>query len=287
MKDIPSDPTDREALAHVERVVRSSGSSFFSAMRMLPRKKRTDMYAIYAFCREVDDIADDPGEEKEKRGRLGEWRNEIELLFAGHPTGPVSRALARPVADHALRKEDFIALIDGMDMDAGDTLRMVDMDHLYLYCDRVACAVGRLSYRVFGADAESGDDVARFLGQALQLTNILRDLDEDVSRDRLYLPADLLAAHGIAETDLQAVLSHPNLEIVCKQLASIADQRYGEASAALARCDRRVMRPAIIMMKVYRRIFDKLRARGWGSDRRPVKVSKIEKLWIALRHGVF
>jgi len=267
-------------------VVRRSGTSFFWAMRTLPGAKRTAMYAIYAFCREVDDIADDPGETADKLARLDRWRAEIEHIYAGRPGCSVSHALAGVVARFGLRKQDLLSVIDGMEMDAARCVRIADMNELNLYCDRVACAVGRLSIRVFGVDPEKGDRVAHALGQALQLTNILRDLQEDAGRDRLYLPGDLLRAHGITASDPAAVLAHPAVADVCAEVAETTRRRFDEAVSALAACDRRKVRPAIVMMEVYRRMFGLLVRRGWRRLGEPVALSKAEKLWIALRHGM-
>jgi len=275
-----------DALAYVESVVRRSGSSFSSAMRCLPTDKRNAMFAVYAFCRQIDDIVDDPGEEEDKLAQLKQWRSEIESLYAGHPEHFIGLALAAPVACFGLDKRDFLAVVDGMEMDAGRSLRITDRDHLGLYCDRVACAVGRLSNRIFGIDDETGARVARALGEALQLTNILRDIVEDAQRDRLYLPQDLLRAHGITEPDIDAVLAHPNLPGVCPEMAGVAQSRFDEATALLAKCDRRRMRPAIMMMEVYRRIFVGLSRRGWRDLDRPVSLSWAEKLWVLLRYGV-
>jgi len=172
-------------------------------------------------------------------------------------------------------------------MDAADRLRIADMDELILYCDRVACAVGRLSNRVFGVDEPTGDRLARALGQALQLTNILRDLDEDARRDRLYLPEDMLRARGILGTeDACKVLREPAIVEVCERIAEIARNRFAEAAAVLAECDRRDTRPAMIMMQVYRRTLRRLMFRGWRRWAEPVSVSPAEKLWVALRYGM-
>ena len=275
-----------DALAYVDSVVRRSGSSFSSAMRCLPADKRKAMFAVYAFCRQVDDIADDPGEEADKLAQLAQWRSEIESLYAGHPRHLVGRALAAPVIRFGLDKQDFLAVVDGMEMDVGRSIRITDRKHLGLYCDRVACAVGRLSNRIFGIDEETGTRVARALGEALQLTNILRDIGEDAQRDRLYLPQDLLKAHGITEPNIGAVLAHPNLPGVCVEIAKMAQGRFDEAAFLLAKCDRRRMRPAIMMMEVYRRIFVGLSRRGWRDLDRPVSLSWVEKLWVLLRYGV-
>lgn len=272
---------------NVETIVRRSGTSFYWAMRLLPAEKRQAMFAIYAFCREVDDIADDPGQECIKRQQLAEWRDEIDRLYAGRPTHSVARSLAQPLKRFNLAKEDFEAIVAGMEMDAGDCVRLADIAELSLYCDRVACAVGRLSTRVFGVDEQTGGELANALGQALQLTNILRDLEEDATRDRLYLPEDLLRAQGIECTqDPLEVLRHPASTEVVSQVADIARGRFGDAATVLATCDRRQVKPATVMMEVYRRTFDRLTSRGWRRWAEPVSVPKLEKLWVAFRYGV-
>ena len=276
----------RQAREHVESVVRRSKTSFFWAMRALPEAKRFAMYAVYAFCREVDDIADEEGTLADKLARLEEWRREIGRAYEGGPRHPVTRALAGPIAEFGLCKEDFLTVIDGMEMDAGDSLRIADMEALALYCDRVASAVGRLSIHIFGESGESGQRVARSLGQAMQLTNILRDLQEDAGRDRLYLPEELLRSHGITDGEAAQVLTHPSLPAVCRELADLAWRRFDESGRALDACDRRRMRPAIIMMEVYRKVLERLVAQGWRRPGVRVKLSRAEKLWIAFRHGI-
>ena len=273
--------------AHVEAIVRDSGTSFFWAMRRLPEAKRTAMYAVYAFCREVDDIADEPGAEDEKRLKLGQWRAEIQRLYAESPRTPGGRALLGPVERYGLRQEDFGAVIAGMEMDAGARVRITDMDELTLYCDRVASAVGRLSVRVFGLPADLGDKLAFAQGQALQLTNILRDVAEDAARDRLYLPADLLDAHGIGDTDdLNAVLRHPGLPRVHELLTDIAGRRFTEARALAGQCDREAVRPAVMMLEVYGRILGKVRRDGGRNLNARVRLSVLTKLWILFRYGL-
>jgi phytoene synthase len=272
--------------AHVLSVVRAAGSSFYGAMRTLPKERRDAMFAIYAFCREIDDIADDPLTPDERAAGLAEWRRDIERLYEGHPQKPTARALLLPVARYALRKEDFVALIDGMEMDASESFHGPSMATLTLYCERVAGAVGMLSVRVFGEPGDAGTRLAWALGQALQLTNILRDLKEDAERGRLYLPDELLAKHGIAAREPAAVLGHPALARVCDDLAALARQRFDEAIAAMRACDRRKIRPAVVMMHVYRRVLEQLVRRGWRRLDEPAKVSKAAKLWIALRYGL-
>ena len=280
------DQTDQEARDHVNRVVAASGTSFLAGMKVLPPPRRAAMFAIYAFCREIDDIADEPAPQADKLRRLDAWRGEIDRLYDGRPVAPTARALLGPVREFGLAKEDFLALIEGMEMDAAETLRLPTLGALEYYCDRVACAVGRLSVKVFGAPGAAGVAVAYALGQALQLTNILRDLSEDAERGRLYLPADMLERHGITARESEAVLADAALPHLCDELAALARRRFAEAEAAIARGPRRALRPATIMMHVYRRILDRLEERGWTRLDQPVALGKAEKLWIVLRHGL-
>jgi squalene synthase HpnD len=282
----PTPPSPAEAVAHVEAVVKRAGSSFYTAMRLLPEEKRRAMFAVYAFCREVDDIADEPGEYDDKLAQLGQWRGEIERLYGGRPRHPIACALAGPLDRFGLRKEDFRAIIDGMEMDATPSVRLKDMAELTLYCDRVACAVGRLSNRVFGLDDDKSLALAAALGEALQLTNILRDIHEDAERNRLYLPADLLHSYDIDGDDLPTILGHEKLPYVCDVLAAVAENRFRESDQILSTCDRNQTRAAQLMMQVYRRVFERLTARGWRRMDQPVSLSRFEKAWVLLRYGI-
>jgi len=187
---------DIGATSSTETERSASGSSFYVAMRVLPREQRRAMFAIYAFCRAVDDVADGRGDRQARLTELALWRRDIAALFAGVTASRV-RALSEPIRTFDLQREDFLSIIDGMEMDARADIRAPDFATLDLYCDRVACAVGRLSVRVFGMHGEEGASLAFHLGRALQLTNILRDLDEDAAKERLYLPREALLAAGI------------------------------------------------------------------------------------------
>ena len=267
--------------------VQAAGTSFYWAMRILPAARRDAMFAIYAFCREVDDIADSDAAAVDKRRELGWWREEVDAIYAGRPRHLIGHALVAPVVDFQLRRADFVAMIDGMEMDAAGDIRAPSLAELDLYCARVASAVGHLSVRAFGDASPAADRVAAALGRALQLTNILRDLAEDAARGRLYLPRELLVANGIGETDPATVLRHPSLRMVCREVARIAEAHYKAADAALAECSRRAMRPAAIMKAIYRATFDRLVAADWRTLDRPVRTPTPVKLWLALRHGIF
>jgi presqualene diphosphate synthase len=279
-------PSEASARAHARAVVAASGTSFYWGMRLLPQAKRDAMFAIYAFCREVDDIADGTAGIEVKRAALAVWRHEIEALFAGRPARPTTVALAGPVRRFDLPKTEFDAMIDGMEMDASGRMRAPAFAELWRYCRCVAGAVGMLSIRVFDARKPEIDRGALALGDALQLTNILRDLMEDAALGRLYLPRELLKRHGMRDHAPDAVLAHPALPEVCGALAELAEQRFGEAERCFIHGHRSRLRPALIMMGIYRRILQRLLARGWQRLDQPVRLAKPERLWLALRHGL-
>lgn len=271
-----------EVTDYIKSVVKASGTSFYWAMRILPPKKRNAIFAVYAFCREVDDIADSRAENIDKLRLLADWRAEIDKLFAGCPELPVSRALSVPIKQFGLRKETFLEVIEGMEFDASSSVRVPTILALEEYCDLVACAVGRLANQIFEIEKPLGEPVAVALGQALQLTNILRDLNEDAKINRMYVPKEMLSAYGITDPDTESIINHPKFPKICSELASIARQRFIDAEMAISCCDRKKIIPAIMMMKNYSRILDKLVKRGWRRLSEPVSLSKIQKFWLAI-----
>ena len=254
-------------------------------MRVLPRAQREAMFEIYSFCRQVDDIADSSAPCSERREQLQRWRADIDALYAGRPV-PRTRGLVAPVRDFGLRREDFHAVIDGMEMDVLEDIRAPDEATLDTYCNRVASAVGRLSVRVFGMEEQDGIALAHHLGRALQLTNILRDIDEDAAFGRLYLPKEALREAGINTTDPMAVLASPMLGAVCARLVERAREHFAQADKVMARSPRRCVRAPRIMGEAYRLILDSLVARGWSHPRRPIRLPRSRLLWIIMRHAV-
>ena len=281
MPPVLSEP-DRAA---VEAIVRAAGTSFYRGMRILPHDRRDAMYAIYAFCRVVDDIADEPAAIADKRSRLDLWRDWIADIFDGHGHDALTRALAWSTCQFGLRQADFLAIIEGMQTDAERTVVAPSLAALDQYCDQVAAAVGRLSVRAFGETSEAGQHVAWHLGRALQFTNILRDLAEDAQRGRLYLPAEWLTLDGVP-FDPVAALASPGLEPLCRRMAGRAHRYFDDAFVAMAHCKRQAMRPARIMAASYLAVLEQLETRGWSCPEQPVTVSKSRKLWIALRHSI-
>jgi squalene synthase HpnD len=261
----------------------ASGSSFYAGMRILPRAEREAMYAIYAYCRAVDDIADDQGRERAARdAALQQWREAIDALYRGGDAG-LAEFLRPAVARFGLRRDDFEAVIDGMAMDVERDIRWPSMTELDLYCDRVASAVGRLSVRIFGMDAEPGEQLAHHLGRALQLTNILRDIDEDAAIGRVYLPAEALIAAGVALGDIGCVIADERIDIACRSVADRAQQHFLEASAIMAARPRGHLIAPRLMEAAYSRLLGKMLATGWRPPRDRIRHNKLALMWTLLR----
>jgi len=268
-----------------DAATRASGSTFYRAMRILPAPQRHAMYEIYSFCRKVDDIADDPGDRMVRLAQLAQWRRDIDAICAELPLDALA-GLARATREFGLAREDFLAIIDGMEMDVLADIRAPDLATLDLYCDRVASAVGRLCVKVFGLDPQTGRDLAHHLGRALQLTNILRDLDEDAAMGRLYLPREALLEAGISSTDPRAVMAHPALGRACAPIIARVREHFARADAIMNAAPRRAVRAPRIMGEAYKGYFSALLARGFAPPRERVRLSKARLLWIILRHAV-
>ena len=263
----------------------ASGSSFYAAMRILPKTQRQAMYDIYAFCRAVDDVADDGGDRAGRLEQLAQWRRDIDAIYAGQPPARL-KSLAQAVRGFGLARADFLAVIDGMEMDVRADIRAPDLATLDLYCDRVASAVGRLSVRVFGMSEADGIALAHHLGRALQLTNALRDIDEDAGIGRLYLPREYLDAAGIVSSDPQAVAANPALGQACAKVAALAAGHFDKADTIMGRNARAVVRAPRIMGEAYHSILRRLLERGWASPRAPVKLGKGRIAQILIRSYV-
>jgi presqualene diphosphate synthase len=277
--------TIETAAANADYGTTASGSSFYAAMRILPRAQREAMFEIYSFCRQVDDIADSDGPRPERLAALQQWRDDVDALYQGRPPQRLKDYVSS-VKAFGLKREDFLAIIDGMEMDVPQDIRAPDMATLDLYCDRVASAVGRLSVRVFGLPESDGILLAHHLGRALQLTNILRDIDEDAGLGRLYLPREGLLHAGITGDDPAKVIVDRNLPKVCLPLVERAKSHFEQADEIMKRNSRRAVRAPRIMSKYYRAVLELLIARGFAIPREPVRVNKMAKIAILLRYAI-
>jgi len=263
---------------------RASGSSFYMAMRILPKAQRDAMFAIYGFCRQVDDVADSPEPQEKRFAELARWRRDIKALYGG-TAAPRTRDLVKPVRDYGLDQADFLAIIDGMEMDVAADIRAPAWAELDLYCDRVASAVGRLSVKIFGLGTKPGPQLAHHLGRALQLTNILRDLDEDAGVGRLYLPQEALAQAGIKSTEPCAVLASPRLERACAQIIEAARDHFDKANEIMSFASRRSVRAPRIMGDVYRLKLEHMARRGFAPPRAAVRLSRLRLVLIIMRYA--
>jgi squalene synthase HpnD len=264
-----------------------SGSSFYAAMRVMPKAERAAMFAIYSYCRMVDDIADDGTRPRALRAtELDRWRADLGALYADRPAGRAG-FLKDAVHDFGLRQADFLAVIDGMEMDVAADIRAPDLATLNLYCDRVAVAVGRLSIRIFGMEEGPGLQLAHRLGRALQLTNILRDIDEDAAIGRLYLPRELLSKAGIVTTDPVAAIDDPRVDGACRDLAALALDHFAAADRVLRAKPRGRLLAPRLMSAVYRTILQEMLLEGWMAPRRRIRIGKARLLWLVARCSVF
>ncbi len=266
-------------------------SSFYLAMRILEPPRREAMFAIYSFCRSVDDIADDEGDRATRRAALDDWRYDLDELYAGR-IRPRVGFLASPVRRFSLARADFEAIIDGMAMDVEEDICAPDWEKLELYCDRVASAVGRLSVRAFGLVDDGESDLptgpkllAYHLGRALQLTNILRDLDEDAARGRLYLPREALVEAGVSNFAPHAALANPELDVVCTPVMNRAREHFEQADLVMASLPKATVKAPYLMAAGYRSILDRLSVRGFSPPREPVRMSRVRLVGALLRHA--
>jgi squalene synthase HpnD len=282
--DAPATPS-RRGRQEVPRPQVAHGSSFYAAMRVLPAAQRQAMFAIYAFCRRVDDIADGAGDHATRLAALETWRADVDAMFRGVVRERMTD-LAGPVCSFGLAREDFLSIIDGVEMDARADIVAPDAATLDLYCDRVASAVGRLAVRVFGVPGEDGTGLAFHLGRALQLTNILRDLDEDAAKGRLYVPRELLRDAGIEPSGIADVLGHRGLSRACIPLAQQARAHFQRANEIMARYPLAVVRAPTLMARVYEVVLDRLLARGFAPPRGPVRAGRTAIVWSVVRWGL-
>lgn len=277
-------PRSREqAQAHVEAVVRKSGTSFGLGMRLLSRPRREAMHAVYAFCREIDDVADEPAPLAQKRQQLALWREAIEALYLGRPDRPTTIALLEPVARYGLAKEEFLLLIEGMEWDAEGPIIAPSLERLKGYCRRVAGAVGKLSMPIFGAaPGPASDRFALAMGEGLQLANITRDVAEDAAEGRLYLPRELLEQFRLPLEPNAQLLMGQGLVRARTGLAAMARQHLKAAMAEVAELGWPKVRPALVMHAVYDLTLQAMERDGFRSLAKP-QISAHAKVFAALR----
>ena len=258
----------------------ASGSSFYYSFLFLPPERRRAITALYAYCREVDDVVDECTDAGVARIKLAWWRDEIGILYTGHPQHPVTKALAPAITAYGIEQQHMLELIDGMAMDL-DYNRYPDFDTLKLYCHRVAGVVGLMSASIFGYSDKRTLEYAPELGLAFQLTNIIRDVGEDARRNRIYLPLDELEKFGVVESDIQSARESENFKKLMAFQIERALAHYESAFAKLPARDRRPQIPGIIMAGIYRTLLEEIRDDGSHVLKQRTSLTPIRKLWIA------
>jgi len=276
----------RNAAAYCKKLTQRSQSNFYYAFLFLPRVRREALEAVYAFCRLVDDVVDEPAERDEKLAGLAEWRRQVGLVFENGPEAelhPVSAKLKDAIASFAIRREDLEAVIDGCQMDL-DQHRYETWEDLRLYCYRVASAVGLMCIEIFGYSTPQARQYAIDLGIALQLTNILRDVGEDAGRGRIYLPMEDLRDAEVTESDLVAGKRSPGFSRLMRKNAARARAHYLRARAQLSSSERKKLVIAEIMGDIYFALLERLEAAQFDVFGDKISVGRRHKMAIALRN---
>ena len=267
---------------YCQKKAAASGSSFYYSFLFLPAPRRRAITALYAFCREVDDVVDEAAEMQIAAAKLAWWRAEVANLYRGNPQHPVTRALAPFIGEYSLPQEQLNEIIDGMEMDLTQT-RYLDWPALERYCHRVAGVVGLLAARIFGYRDARTLEYARNLGIAFQLTNIIRDVGEDARKNRIYLPMDELKRLDVPAADILIARETPQFNALMRFQDERARGWYGTAFAALPAVDRRAQRPGLIMAAIYKALLDEIRRDGFRVLSRRTSLTPLRKFWIAGR----
>lgn len=260
----------------------ASGSSFYYSFKFLPRDKRRAITALYAFCREVDDVVDECSDENVARTTLAWWRVEVAAIYSGKPQHPVSQALAPIVKQFNLPQEYLLEIIDGMEMDLQHQ-HYADFKSLQLYCYRVASVVGLLAAEIFGYCDRKTLKYAHDLGIAFQLTNIIRDVGEDARRGRIYLPLDELKQFGVTTGDILEAHESPEFHQLMQFQIERAQHFYQQALEQLPEVDRKSQRTGLIMAAIYRATLEEVAASGCHVLKERVSLTPLRKLWLALK----
>lgn len=262
-----------------------SGSSFYYAFLFLPPERRRAITALYAFCREVDDVVDECQDPSVAHNKLAWWRREVSQLFAGSPSHPVTLALAPHLQGYGITADRLLAVIEGMEMDLSQT-RYLDWPALRKYCWHAAGVVGEMSAGIFGHTQDATLVYADKLGLAFQLTNIIRDVGDDARRGRIYLPIDDLQRFNVKASDILNSRHSPEFEALMQFQTERARQYYREAVLALPEADRRAQRPGLAMAAIYHALLEEIARDRWQVLEQRISLTPIRKFWLAWRTWV-
>jgi len=267
---------------YVQEKAVASGSSFYYAFLFLEPPRRAAITAFYAFCREVDDVADDVSDPGVAAAKLAWWRSEVGAAFAGNPSHPAMRALLPHVAAYSIEPAHLLAVIEGCQMDL-DQSRYLDFAGLARYCDLVAGVVGEVAANIFGRTLESTVAYAHRLGLAMQLTNIIRDVGDDARRGRIYLPMAELKQFDVKAAELLERKYSDRFTALMRFQAERAHRSYDEALALLGEADRAAQKPGLMMANIYRSLLREIEAEDFAVLHQRISLTPIRKLWIAMR----
>lgn len=270
---------------NIKKIVKKSGTSFFWSMRFLPKAKREAMYTLYAFCRHIDDIVDGDSSMTEKQELLQAWREEMDNIYDKKvPATDIGRKIYKNCMRFKLPKAEFLRLIDSISMDVPNPVQAPSLNDFYRYCRGVAGVPGSLSLRIFGCNDEKMiEELSSSLGNALQITNILRDVKEDALADRLYIPREFLQKANVNITDPKSVVTDKNLVFAREELAKIASKDFQKAYELINHLDKKTARPVKMIASIYKKYFDIMQKRGWEVISPKPTISKFEKLALALK----
>ncbi len=265
---------------YVQQKAAAAGSSFYYAFLFLPKPRRAAITAFYAFCREVDDVVDEVHDPQIARTKLAWWRTEVASAFAGNPSHPVMRALMPLAADYQIEQRHLLAVIEGCEMDLQQT-RYLDFTALQRYCHLVAGIVGEVAARIFGQSVPDTTDYAHRMGQAFQLTNIIRDVGEDARRGRIYLPVADLQRFEVKANEILKREYSDRFVALMKFEAERAHALYREALAMLPAADRRTQKPGLMMARIYRTLLEEIERDGFHVLNQRIALTPLRKFWLA------
>ena len=266
-----------------QNIIKYPKSSFYWGMKILDSKKRNAMFAIYAFCKKVDSIADSREINKKKISKIKKLRKEINEIFKNNLNNNFNKTLKYYIDVHKLKKKYFLDIIKGVEMDINNIMICPNKKIFNLYCYRVAGAVGLISLQIFGDYNKKTKSFGLYLAKALQITNILRDINQDKTMGRMYIPKEILNKAGIKSKKIIFILKNKKFPEACKNLAKIADLNFNLADKQLKFCSKKKLKSAVIMMDTYKLLLNKLKQKGWVNLKEKVTLTKFEKLFLFIK----